>query len=460
VRCRPDNAPCQLERPCVENTDTLVEFNLTVMRDASQGFFDVAVNFEDIFCSAKVDCLDANLLHGSDGERDSTAVMAFACSAGEGSDTTLYLSDTYIVCDHDSANGSFLPPDFTDLDPDNTGVVAQLSPSAGPGNAGSPAAGIFQYAVYNDREDLPGINGQFSNMAIGFDDSFFTTEFEGEQVTRSCYLVAWGSATDGAWATAQTPLGSTTPVVTFVVPLNPPLTQGGEPQTTLACGRHPMDGDGSGVRTTYDPVSYETCFENVVDANWEDVNGEIEVAHYIQWQRNYGQQWYPYQLEGGFADIDAWQNTGSPAISRCEENWNVSNRFGSVTGPIDYDDDNGTIVVNACRDEAPYNGECDVGEIRVEGLRFQATSGLQLPANHSPGGFQVFAYTDVNGQATLPNLLPGNYQLTFVAESGNQSTFCTGTGFGFNWPNNSWPMGFGVGTPQDTTSFDFAVRCR
>ena len=46
---------CVLNFPCVENEDVFVEFNITVMRDAEQGFFDIAVNFEDIFCSAKFD---------------------------------------------------------------------------------------------------------------------------------------------------------------------------------------------------------------------------------------------------------------------------------------------------------------------------------------------------------------------------------------------------------------------
>ena len=87
----PPGTPCRLTLPCVENQDTLVEFNLTIMRDAKQGFFDVAVNFEDIFCSAKLDCVEA-LLHDGD-VRSTTAVMAFACTAGEGQPTTMYLSD-------------------------------------------------------------------------------------------------------------------------------------------------------------------------------------------------------------------------------------------------------------------------------------------------------------------------------------------------------------------------------
>ncbi len=50
-----DAGDCILDFPCKENEDVFVEFNITVMRDAEQGFFDIAVNFEDVFCSAKAD---------------------------------------------------------------------------------------------------------------------------------------------------------------------------------------------------------------------------------------------------------------------------------------------------------------------------------------------------------------------------------------------------------------------
>jgi hypothetical protein len=54
-----DPGDCVLDFECLPNADVLVEFNLTVMRNAQQGFFDIVVNFEDIFCSAKLDsCYD------------------------------------------------------------------------------------------------------------------------------------------------------------------------------------------------------------------------------------------------------------------------------------------------------------------------------------------------------------------------------------------------------------------
>ncbi len=104
---------CSLEFQCSENEDVAVTFNLTVMRDANQGFFDVAVNFEDVFCSAKLDCsYDENHNGNVDpGEeikmlfngqtRDYTAIIGLACTAGpsDNDTTTLHLSDVRVRCD-------------------------------------------------------------------------------------------------------------------------------------------------------------------------------------------------------------------------------------------------------------------------------------------------------------------------------------------------------------------------
>jgi len=54
-------AGCALDVTCVENADTPVTFNFTIMGQADQGFFDLAVNFDDVFCSAKLD--DCNTLN-------------------------------------------------------------------------------------------------------------------------------------------------------------------------------------------------------------------------------------------------------------------------------------------------------------------------------------------------------------------------------------------------------------
>ncbi|MCB9734902.1 MAG: hypothetical protein H6745_20130 [Deltaproteobacteria bacterium] len=48
--------PLTQVKECKENGDTFVQFDVALMRPAQQGFFDIAVNFNDIFCSAKFDC--------------------------------------------------------------------------------------------------------------------------------------------------------------------------------------------------------------------------------------------------------------------------------------------------------------------------------------------------------------------------------------------------------------------
>ncbi len=78
------------------------------MRDANQGFFDVAINFEDVFCSAKLDCtydndgnVPINLLFDPvTGERRQTAVVALACTQGPNADnrTHLHVTDVRYRC--------------------------------------------------------------------------------------------------------------------------------------------------------------------------------------------------------------------------------------------------------------------------------------------------------------------------------------------------------------------------
>ena len=120
----PEPGSCVVHFACNENQDTLVPFNLTIMRDAEQGFFDVAVNFDDIFCSTKFDNCNTDgeiieLLYGdTNGEtipanagvpatpiidgagRDQTAVFALACTAGPGVDinTEILYSQIKITC--------------------------------------------------------------------------------------------------------------------------------------------------------------------------------------------------------------------------------------------------------------------------------------------------------------------------------------------------------------------------
>src|SRR5690606_23447930 len=73
-------------------------------RRAQQGFFDFAIEFDDIFCSAKLDCAPS-LLHRPDGSRGPTAIVAFACSGGKGDRTYMYSSDLVLSCPAPAGSG-------------------------------------------------------------------------------------------------------------------------------------------------------------------------------------------------------------------------------------------------------------------------------------------------------------------------------------------------------------------
>lgn len=159
---------------CRENADTLVPFELTIMRSARQGFFDFAVEFDDIFCSAKLDC-NPSLLHDGD-TRSATAVLAFACASGNGQPTWLYLSDLTLTC---------TGPGGT------TTTVLDVSPFA-KGNQGAQGTDVFQWAIYQGREFLgqTDLEKCYWNHAIGLDLAALSG--------KTCTLSATGAATDEA----------------------------------------------------------------------------------------------------------------------------------------------------------------------------------------------------------------------------------------------------------------------
>jgi cysteine-rich repeat protein len=129
----PASSPCEFLAKCNENADTPLLVDLTVLRSANQGFFDIAVRFDEIFCSAKVDCTwptdeggtqPIPGLHNADGEPGPTAVIGFACTAGPGEDTSteLFVNPPRIECGGDpivSTTASYAmcaqTPDGTDM---------------------------------------------------------------------------------------------------------------------------------------------------------------------------------------------------------------------------------------------------------------------------------------------------------------------------------------------------------
>lgn len=240
--CAPPHAAngCRVVTRCRDNADNLVTFDLTVMRDAKQGFFDVAVNFDDIFCSAKVDCAYAPdgrpielVIDPATGRRVRTVVWAFACTDGDpggpaASSTHLYMDQLELDCG---------------------GTTYALDPSAGPGNlypggVGAPAP-IVQAMVFEGREQIR--NGTLDadklywSVALGLRATFFAPA---TGTAPSCVLRTTATASRGPLPGGVTPPDNNYPYIRVAVPLN-----SGD---TITCSQHGLDETGAaGVATAY-----------------------------------------------------------------------------------------------------------------------------------------------------------------------------------------------------------------
>jgi len=228
----PSNRPVvKTNIECRANADTPVVFNLTIARSANQGFFDIGVTFSDIFCSAKLDCLDKPLLHIPGGERGPTAVMAFACTSGQdlqgnAEDTWLHFTNIVVECG-----------------PQNNRTTYTLSPTGQAGNLGAVSPVFFQTALYQGQEDLPGYDKCYWNMAFGVN--------EGDNAI-NCRIIAQGTASDASWTdepgeNGSSPANQIYPYVNFDVTIT-------NAEGQLDCGAvqsHPLNGEVSGVQTAY-----------------------------------------------------------------------------------------------------------------------------------------------------------------------------------------------------------------
>jgi len=192
---------------CRENSDVAVQFDVALMRPAQQGFFDVAVNFDDIFCSAKLDCCrddgddgscdgDITLLFEAAGQRGPTMVLGFACTAGARADveTELYLDALQLDCT-DPASG--FTADLT-IDPSGDAGNQCIAGSVGGGDCAVVAAPggldaddyLFQIGVYRGFEDLQSAGAPaqkvYWNVALGVR----------RPAIAGCWLRARGTADD------------------------------------------------------------------------------------------------------------------------------------------------------------------------------------------------------------------------------------------------------------------------
>ncbi|MFO0746798.1 MAG: hypothetical protein U1F43_14165 [Myxococcota bacterium] len=241
----PEGKPLVVEAVCAENRDTPVVFNLTVMRDANQGFFDVAVNFSDIFCSAKFDCVgddgqDIDLLHNAQGERDQTLVFGFACTSGApatagGKNTTwLHLTDVRVECTEPET----VPP---------VTHTYTIDPSVGEGNIGEVNPIFFQVGDYRDQEELAPYDKCFWNMAFGIKEG---------PPAANCTLVAQGTASDETWNRTPddpahpdgwSPANTVYPFIEWRIPLT-------DTTGNVTCEQHPLNAGDGRVTTKYTSI--------------------------------------------------------------------------------------------------------------------------------------------------------------------------------------------------------------
>lgn len=205
----PSTAPCVATATCSENADVLVQFNLTILREADQGFFDIAVNFADTFCSSKLDCVQ-NLFPDSTGARTiDAAIIGFACTSGK--DSAGNAQNTTLVTEYK--------------------VGAEGLDETARGNA--TTAGGVKYAIYADKEQVDAnLNKGFINAAI--------------QIPSAGNITVSGKATAGQGAVSWGAGGSTYvsyPYVDIASTVVPDGCAGVWPQK--------LDASGSVVQTKY-----------------------------------------------------------------------------------------------------------------------------------------------------------------------------------------------------------------
>ncbi|MCA9514879.1 MAG: hypothetical protein KC635_08055 [Myxococcales bacterium] len=237
--------------PCAPNADAQVQFDVTVLRPANQGFFDVAVNFDNIFCSAKFDCCHDDDASGTctageeiellsnpfkDGVRDTTVILGFACTAGvDGANTTLLMDDIVVDCD--------------------SGARATIHPGGPNGNlygtayVDDPYGLLFEVSVYRGDEQL-GFDKRYWNVALGLDAEGLADD----ECTVNTVMTADDGDRVGGADESYIAAGKVYPYIAIDVDLW---------SSGLACAEEGLD-TGVGVSTAYTFTSdtEPTCFDS------------------------------------------------------------------------------------------------------------------------------------------------------------------------------------------------------
>ncbi|PKN54013.1 MAG: hypothetical protein CVU56_28835, partial [Deltaproteobacteria bacterium HGW-Deltaproteobacteria-14] len=211
-------APLSQQFACSANVDAAVRFDVTLMRPATQGFFDVAVSFNDVFCAAKFDCCDPGadgvcaldgsedlaLLFDASGARARTFVLGFACTAGPGGTVTELTMDALALDCTTPTALDFAADVAVDVDPAASGNqctpgddgVSACTPRVLQLGAVDPDAVLYQVAIYRGAETLTSggapAEKRYWNVALGVKS--------GPSGVGTCRLRTRGSAEDASTA--------------------------------------------------------------------------------------------------------------------------------------------------------------------------------------------------------------------------------------------------------------------
>lgn len=425
---------CTLEVDCAPNRDTLARFDLAVLRDARQGFFDVAVSFSDIFCSAKLDTCYADgddldllddpirLLHGAGEGRDWTAVFGFACTAGpDASGTELMLGPLAVVC----------------------GELSFVIDPVGPVGTGEVVSGdeTLHYGLYRGTEALScgGDSCQkvYWNLALSLDDLAATG------ATCTFDLLATvrdpGDAGRAFVDGLPTSVGLAYPYVSVDLTLT---TDG-----AASCQRHRLNAVGSAVTTTYAGAATGLSAPVAMCASFDGVNaasiagegcpdGPPPVVGSISTPSagsgdlltfsgsGFGSSEGTVTFSGGAeADVQSWTSTAITVVVP----------GGGISGPVIIERADGTVV-----EDAPYFAYDDIVAPPLATLNATAYSIFDLDF-------------DGLGNAYYAEFISGVDRMHRVAPNGTKTSYTGISDFNLGFGAASWDGTIVSGAYSGTT---------
>lgn len=288
-----DPGPVVKSFTCVENADTPVTFDLTILRSGGDGFVDYTVDIDQLLCSAKVDCEYSDgspieLVFDENGDRGQTAVLAISCHADVGDDLHINGAVPVIVCEDGTVHA-------VDLGTTSASVNTE------PGALTFGEMTTADVEVRGDQEYL------FWSAAIGLNPP---------SGHGACRLLARFTPSRGPLPDGALPAGTVYPAIVVDVPLNNAADE-------LTCGQHPLVmGDGP-VGVSYDDVGLFPIFIDQTPAGpiigqclaLQNENPVSPVGRNYEWG---GATAYdpraPHAIcnDYGFARATYWEVCGSP----------------------------------------------------------------------------------------------------------------------------------------------------